>query len=71
MAARLRQSVDVKRRHTGIIEREGDRHVTRWPEFGIAGAGGDTVDAARNNLREASSCSLVRLARTRLGRIVR
>jgi predicted RNase H-like HicB family nuclease len=37
---------------TAIIEREGDGYVALCPELDIASQG-DTVQAARNNLREA------------------
>ena len=37
---------------TAIIEREGDGFVALCPEFDIASQG-ETVDAARENLREA------------------
>jgi len=37
---------------TAIIEREGDGYVGLCPEFDIASQG-DTIEAARNNLREA------------------
>ena len=37
---------------TAIIEREGDGYVGLCPEFDIASQG-ETIEAARNNLREA------------------
>ncbi|MGI8740039.1 MAG: type II toxin-antitoxin system HicB family antitoxin [Gammaproteobacteria bacterium] len=37
---------------TAIIEREGDGYVALCPELDIASRG-DTVDEARNNLKEA------------------
>jgi predicted RNase H-like HicB family nuclease len=37
---------------TAIIEREGTGYVGLCPEFDIASQG-DTIEAARNNLREA------------------
>lgn len=37
---------------TAIIEREGDGYVALCPELDIASQG-DTVEAAKNNLREA------------------
>ncbi|MBA2490493.1 MAG: type II toxin-antitoxin system HicB family antitoxin [Gammaproteobacteria bacterium] len=37
---------------TAIIEREGDGYVALCPELDIASQG-DTVDEARNNLKEA------------------
>lgn len=37
---------------TAIIEREGDGYVALCPELDIASQG-DTVELARNNLREA------------------
>lgn len=37
---------------TAIIEREGDGYVSLCPEFDIASQG-DTIEEARNNLREA------------------
>ena len=44
----------MKRTHqlTAIIEREGDGYVALCPELDIASQG-ETVEAARNNLREA------------------
>ena len=42
----------MKRQLTAIIEREGDGYVALCPEVDIASQG-DTVDGARNNLREA------------------
>jgi predicted RNase H-like HicB family nuclease len=52
MPARARQEAEVKRQLTAIIEREGDGYVALCPEVDIASQG-DTVDGARNNLREA------------------
>ena len=40
------------RRLTAIIEREGDGYVSLCPELDIASQG-QTVDGARNNLKEA------------------
>ncbi len=40
------------RQLTAIIEREGDGYVAPCPELDIASQG-DTVEAARDNLREA------------------
>ena len=37
---------------TAIIEREGDGYVSLCPELDIASQG-DTIEEARNNLREA------------------
>jgi predicted RNase H-like HicB family nuclease len=37
---------------TAVIEREGDGYVSLCPELDIASQG-DTVEAARDNLREA------------------
>jgi predicted RNase H-like HicB family nuclease len=37
---------------TAVIEREGDGYVSLCPELDIASQG-DTVEEARNNLREA------------------
>ncbi len=37
---------------TAVIEREGNGYVSLCPELDIASQG-DTVEAARNNLREA------------------
>ena len=37
---------------TAIIEREGDGYVTLCPEVDVASQG-DTIDEAKNNLREA------------------
>jgi predicted RNase H-like HicB family nuclease len=42
----------VKRQLTAIIEREGDGYVALCPEVDIASQG-NTVDEARQNLREA------------------
>jgi len=42
----------VKKQLTAIIEREGDGYVSLCPEFDIASQG-DTIEEARNNLREA------------------
>ena len=42
----------MKRQLTAIIGREGDGYVALCPELDIASQG-DTVEAARENLREA------------------
>ena len=42
----------MKRMLTAIIEREGDGYVALCPELDIASQG-ETVEQARNNLREA------------------
>ena len=42
----------MKRRLTAIIGREGDGYVALCPELDIASQG-DTVETARDNLREA------------------
>lgn len=42
----------MKRSLTAIIEREGDNYVSLCPELDIASQG-DTVESARDNLREA------------------
>jgi len=42
----------MKRQLTAIIEREGDAYVALCPELDIASQG-DTVQEARENLREA------------------
>ncbi len=42
----------MKKQLTAIIEREGDGYVSLCPEFDIASQG-DTIEEARNNLREA------------------
>ncbi len=42
----------MTRRLTAIIEREGDGYVATCPELAIASQG-DSVEAARENLREA------------------
>jgi len=42
----------VKKQLTVIIEREGDGYVSLCPELDIASQG-DTIEEARNNLREA------------------
>jgi predicted RNase H-like HicB family nuclease len=42
----------MKRSLTAIIEREGDGYVSLCPELDIASQG-DTVESARDNLREA------------------
>lgn len=40
------------RQLTAIIEREGNGHVALCPEVDVASQG-DTIESARNNLREA------------------
>ena len=42
----------MKKQLTAIIEREGDGYVSLCPELDIASQG-DTIEDARNNLREA------------------
>ncbi|QBQ53362.1 type II toxin-antitoxin system HicB family antitoxin [Nitrosococcus wardiae] len=42
----------MNRQLTAIIEREGDGYVALCPEVDVASQG-DTVDEARNNLKEA------------------
>jgi predicted RNase H-like HicB family nuclease len=42
----------MKRNMTAIIEREGDGYVSLCPELDIASQG-NTVESARENLREA------------------
>jgi predicted RNase H-like HicB family nuclease len=42
----------VTKKLTAIIEREGDGYVALCPELDIASQG-DTVESARDNLREA------------------
>jgi predicted RNase H-like HicB family nuclease len=42
----------MKRQVTAIIEREGDGYVALCPELDIASQG-DSIEAARQNLREA------------------
>ncbi len=42
----------MKRQLTAIIEREGGGYVSLCPELDIASQG-DTIEEARNNLREA------------------
>ncbi len=42
----------MKKQLTAIIEREGDGYVSLCPEMDIASQG-DTIEEARNNLREA------------------
>jgi predicted RNase H-like HicB family nuclease len=42
----------VKKQLTVVIEREGDGYVSLCPELDIASQG-DTIEQARNNLREA------------------
>ncbi|MCL4544467.1 MAG: type II toxin-antitoxin system HicB family antitoxin [Chloroflexi bacterium] len=42
----------MNRQLTAIIEREGDGYVSLCPELDIASQG-DTIEAARDNLREA------------------
>ena len=42
----------MTRQMTAIIEREGKGYVARCPELDITSQG-DTVDEARNNLKEA------------------
>jgi predicted RNase H-like HicB family nuclease len=46
------EEYQMKRQLTAIIEREGDGYVALCPELDIASQG-DTVQAARENLREA------------------
>jgi predicted RNase H-like HicB family nuclease len=43
---------EMKYRLTAIIEREGDGYVSLCPELDIASQG-DTVERARDNLKEA------------------
>jgi predicted RNase H-like HicB family nuclease len=43
---------NMQRYFTAIIEREGDGYVALCPELDIASQG-DTIDEAKNNLREA------------------
>jgi len=43
----------MNRQLTAIIEREGDGYVALCPELDIASQG-DSIEAARENLREAS-----------------
>jgi len=42
----------MRRQLTAIIEREGDGYVSLCPELDVASQG-DTIEAARDNLREA------------------
>ncbi|MGA2940141.1 MAG: type II toxin-antitoxin system HicB family antitoxin [Syntrophobacteraceae bacterium] len=42
----------MKKQLTVVIEREGDGYVSLCPELDIASQG-DTIEQARNNLREA------------------
>lgn len=42
----------MKRQLTAIIEREGDGYVSLCPELDISSQG-DTIESARDNLREA------------------
>ena len=42
----------MKKQLTVVIEREGDGYVSLCPELDIASQG-DTIEEARNNLREA------------------
>ena len=42
----------MKKQLTAIIEREGDGYVSLCPELDIASQG-DTIEKARDNLREA------------------
>ncbi|MDA8140373.1 MAG: type II toxin-antitoxin system HicB family antitoxin [Desulfobacteraceae bacterium] len=42
----------MQRQFTAIIEREGDGYVSLCPELDIASQG-DTIEEARDNLREA------------------
>jgi predicted RNase H-like HicB family nuclease len=42
----------MSRRLTAVIQREGDGYVALCPELDIASQG-DTVEAARDNLKEA------------------
>ena len=42
----------MRRQLTAIIEREGDGYVSLCPEMDVASQG-DTIEAARDNLREA------------------
>jgi predicted RNase H-like HicB family nuclease len=43
---------EMKRQLTAIIEREGNGYVALCPELDIASQG-DTIEEARNNLKEA------------------
>ena len=45
----------MKKQLTAIIEREGDGYVSLCPELDIASQG-DTIEQARDNLREAVVC---------------
>jgi predicted RNase H-like HicB family nuclease len=45
----------VKKQLTAVIEREGDGDVSLCPELDIASQG-DTIEQARDNLREAVVC---------------
>ncbi len=42
----------MRRQLTAIIEREGDGYVSLCPELDVASQG-NTIEAARDNLREA------------------
>ncbi len=42
----------MNRQLTAIIEKEDNGYVALWPEVDVASQG-DTVDEARNNLKEA------------------
>ncbi len=52
---------------TAIIERDGDGFVSFCPEFDIASQG-DTVESARDNLREAVNLFLETADPSELGR---
>ena len=42
----------MNKKHTAIIEREGDGYVALCPEIDVASQG-DSIDEARKNLQEA------------------
>ena len=50
--ARLTEARLMTRRLTAVIEREGDGYVALCPELDIASQG-DSIEQARENLREA------------------
>ena len=57
----------MNHRFTAIIEREGDGYVAFCPELDIASQG-DSIEQARDNLREALELFLETASREEIGR---
>ena len=57
----------MKRQVTAIIEREGDGYVALCPELDIASQG-NTIEQARDNLREALELFLETASREEISR---